>query len=153
MTAQTNTPGPLGLLIHEVAKLMKRRFDVLAREHGLTLPQWRTLSQLMRNETLSQVALAGAVDTDPMTMSGILDRLETRGLIERLPDPADSRAKVTRLTPEGRAVTEEAKSLGRQLFEHALDGVTEEDRETVIRALTCIRTNLSEATVASKELA
>src|SRR4051812_47204216 len=83
----------VGFLVHEVARLFRRRFEDEARAHGVTLPQWRALVEIYKNDGVSQVSLAGSVDTDPMTMSGILDRLEKRGLIERYADPNDSRAK------------------------------------------------------------
>ena len=51
--------------------------------HGITLPQWRALAQISQNESMTQRALAELIDTDPMTISGMLDRLEKRGLIER----------------------------------------------------------------------
>ena len=93
--------GSVGFLVHEVARLLKRRFEDEARIHGVTLPQWRALAEISNSEGISQVSLANAVDTDPMTMSGILDRLEKRGLIERFVDPNDSRAKLARMTAEG----------------------------------------------------
>ena len=89
-------------LIHEVARIMKRRFEEQARAHGLTLPQWRAMAEIYKQDGISQVALAGCIDTDPMTLSGVLDRLDKRGLIERYTDPNDSRAKLARLTPERR---------------------------------------------------
>ena len=72
--------APLGYLIHEVARLMKRRFEDEASMQEVTLPQWRALAHISNQDGMTQKALARAVDTDPMTMSGILDRLEKRGL-------------------------------------------------------------------------
>ena len=68
--------GSIGYLVHEVARLFRRRFEDEARIHGVTLPQWRALAEIHRQEGISQVSLAGCIDTDPMTLSGILDRLE-----------------------------------------------------------------------------
>ena len=134
--------APVGYLIHEVARLMKRRFEEEARTHGITLPQWRVLAQIAMNEGISQVALATATDTDPMTISGVLDRLEKRGLIDRYPDPTDSRAKLARLTAEGTEVFQSARRVGLSMYEAALQGVTPEEVETLISALGKMRTNL-----------
>ena len=65
--------APMGYLIHEVARLMKRRFEEEAKVHGITLPQWRVLAQIALNDGITQVGLATAADTDPMTISGVLD--------------------------------------------------------------------------------
>lgn len=132
----------MGYLIHEVARLMKRRFDEEARVHGITLPQWRTLAQIAIHEGITQRALAEAIDTDPMTISGVLDRLEKRGLIDRYPDPTDSRAKLARLTPVGTEVFNSAKRVGLAMYESALEGITPSEREIVISALARMRTNL-----------
>lgn len=122
---------------------MKRRFEDEARVHGITLPQWRTLSQIATNEGITQIALSTALDMDPMTVSGVLDRLDKRGLIERYPDPGDSRARLARLTPAGVELFEIARSVGMAMYESALDGVSAADREIVTAALATMRDNLS----------
>lgn len=135
--------APLGYLVHEVARLLKRRFEDEARGHGITLPQWRALTQIAKNDCISQVALASTIDADPMTTSGILDRLEKRGLVVREPDPADSRVKLARLTDEGQVLFTVARSVGQAMYESALDGVTPDERKTVEAVLEKIRGNLS----------
>ena len=137
------TRAPLGYLIHEVARLMKRRFEDEARLHNITLPQWRTLTQIAANEGITQAQLASNIDLDPMTLSGILNRLEKRGLIDRFPDPADSRAKLARLTAEGDALFETARSVGLAMYESALVGVSKEDQQVVVAVLAQMRDNLS----------
>jgi len=52
--------------------------------------------------TVSQ--LAGRVGSRPTTMTAVLDRLERRGWLARVPHPTDRRALVVRLTPAGRPV-------------------------------------------------
>jgi MarR family transcriptional regulator for hemolysin len=144
--------APMGYLIHDVARLLRRRFEEESRIHGVTLPQWRALAQIAKSGGISQVALAGLIDSDPMTVSGVLDRLEKRGLIERVPDPGDNRAKLARITPEGTELVTTAREVGRKLFEGALQGVSEKDRQTVIDALGCIRDNLNNQSASYKEL-
>ena len=134
--------APMGYLIHEVARLMKRRFEDEARLHNITLPQWRTLSQIAINEGITQAQIAANIDVDPMTLSGILNRLEKRGLIDRFPDPADSRAKLARLTAEGEALFETARSVGLAMYEAAVAGVSKEDQQVVVSALSRMRENL-----------
>ncbi len=141
----------VGYLIHEVARLMKRRFEDEARLHGVTLPQWRALAEIHRSEAISQVALAGCIDTDPMTLSGILDRLEKRGLIVRFADPNDSRAKLARLTEAGQDLVTTARSLGRELYENALMGVPPAERDALAEALRRIRDNLNTMSAVQKE--
>jgi len=142
--------APMGYLIHEIARLMKRRFEDEARLHDITLPQWRTLSQIVLNEGVTQAQLASNIDVDPMTMSGILNRLEKRGLIDRFPDPVDSRAKLARLTAEGEALFETARTVAITMYESALEGVSKADQDVVVAALSKMRENLTGQT-AEKE--
>jgi MarR family transcriptional regulator, transcriptional regulator for hemolysin len=141
----------IGYLIHEVARLMRRRFEDEASVHGFTLPQWRALAEIYRNEGISQVALASCIDTDQMTVSGIVSRLEKRGLIDRYADPNDSRAKLARLTPAGLELVTRAKNVGRALYENALTGISATERDLLTAGLKRIRDNLNEMTAAEKE--
>lgn len=143
--------APLGYLLHDVARLMKRRFEEEARAHGVTLPQWRALAQIGLSDGISQVALAQAIDADPMTVSGMLDRLEKRGLITRLADPSDSRAKLANLTDEGLAVVETTRAVGTAMYEAALVGVAPEDAAKAISVLQQMRENLLGQTADAKE--
>jgi DNA-binding MarR family transcriptional regulator len=143
----------LGYLVNEVGKLFKRRFEEAARAHGVTLPQWRTLAEISRNEGTSQAALAAAVDSDPMTMSGVLDRLEKRGLIERFADPHDSRAKAARITPAGRELMGAARELGLDIYRQSIEGVDPAEQKRLTAALTQIRDNLNAMSAEHKETA
>ena len=143
----------IGYLIHEVARLMRRRFEDEASVHGFTLPQWRALAEIYRSEAIAQVSLAAALDVDQMTVSGIVSRLEKRGLIDRYPDPNDSRAKLAKLTPAGLALVTNAKNVGRALYENALDGLSPADRDAMAAQLRLIRDNLNSMTAQQKESA
>jgi MarR family transcriptional regulator for hemolysin len=134
--------APLGYLLFDVAKLMKRRFEEEARSHGVTLPQWRALAHVAFTDSISQVALAQAIDTDQMTVSGVLDRLEKRGLITREADPADSRAKLARVTDKGLAIVESARAAGTAMYEAALVGVAPEQTAIATAVLQQMRNNL-----------
>jgi DNA-binding MarR family transcriptional regulator len=156
MAEQMNSPNferdrPIGYLVHEVARLFRRRFEDEARTHAVTLPQWRALAEIYRSGGISQVSLAGCIDTDPMTLSGILDRLEKRGLVERYPDPNDSRAKLARLTAEGAELVATAKNVGRELYENALSGLSVAERDSLAHGLRRIRDNLNNMTAEEKE--
>lgn len=134
---------PVGYLVHEVARLFRRRFEEEARDYGITQPQWRALGEIARTEGVSQVNLAHAIDIDPMTLSGILDRLEKRGLVDRYPDPNDSRAKLARITPAGRELMERAREVGLAIYGKALSGISDSEQKLLVGVLERIRGNLA----------
>ena len=74
-----NSPT-LGFLLHEVARLLKRRFEQNARGSGLTRSQWQVLAYLAQNEGIHQSGLAELLEIEPITLGRIVDKLEAQGL-------------------------------------------------------------------------
>lgn len=143
-----------GYAILEISKLLKRRFEDHAKEFGdTTLSQWRVLAQIALGRDSRQASLAAAVDADPMTISGILDRLEKRGLITRYPDPTDSRAKLAAITDAGEDIVLNGREAGLGLLAAAERGLTKKEVEQLRTLLGKIRDNLQGEDIArTKEL-
>jgi DNA-binding MarR family transcriptional regulator len=86
--------------------LWQRRIRSALAPHSLTHVQFVLLASLwwleeQESEPPSQARLAEQAGTDPMMTSQVLRKLETRGLLERTPDPSDSRARRLHLTESG----------------------------------------------------
>jgi DNA-binding MarR family transcriptional regulator len=141
-----------GYLLHDVSKLLKRRFEEEAKDYGITLPQWRVLAQIGLGKDSRQASLAASIDVDPMTMSGILDRLEKRSLITRMPDPADSRAKLAAITPAGDEIVLSARAVGLRLLEEASRGLSKKDQDQLKALLGKVRNNLQGEDARTKDL-
>jgi len=73
----------------------------LAAELELSPAQCHLLNVIEPESGLPMGQLAGALSCDASNVTGLVDRLESRGLVERRPSPADRRVKVLRLTPLG----------------------------------------------------
>ena len=141
----------LGLLLHDAARLMKSEFEKRAREHRLSLMQWRTLGALSRNDGMSQVALAARVEASQMTMSDIIDRLESEGLVRRESDPSDGRAKLVRITEAALPIVAEMHEIAATVYATALDGIAPQDLDALTRALQQIVGNLEAAASDKKD--
>src|SRR5260370_13640124 len=87
---EPNAPT-LGFLLHDVARLLRRRFEQNARGSGLTRSQWQVLAYLANNEGINQSGLADLLEIQPITLCRIVDKLQTPGLIERHPHPSHRR--------------------------------------------------------------
>lgn len=86
---------------HGLERMSKR----MGTELGVTGPQRLVLRILGRFPGLSAGDLAGIVRLHPSTMTGILQRLVARGLVERQRDPTDSRRARLRIKPRAAAYT------------------------------------------------
>ena len=78
-------------------------YTVAAASENLTASQGKTLHVLRRGPA-SMSVLATALTCDASNLTGILDRLEKRGLVRREPSPSDRRVKNVLLTTEGEQV-------------------------------------------------
>ncbi|KOV97163.1 MULTISPECIES: MarR family transcriptional regulator [Streptomyces] len=110
--SKTHRPDALTLevveLIGDVVARFYADYEEAAGEHTLTGPQARLLS-LLSLEPLPMRKLAQKLKCEPSNVTGIVDRLESRGLVERRPDPADRRVKVAAATEEGRRVARDLR--------------------------------------------
>src|SRR6185503_11755964 len=113
------------ILLHDVARLLRTRFDQHARTHGMTRAQWVILARLSRQPGLSQNELASICEVEPITVGRLVDRLEAHGLVERCPDPADRRINRLHLLPAAQPILEEITSYRDALSEEILDGLDE----------------------------
>ncbi|WDR03197.1 MarR family transcriptional regulator [Devosia algicola] len=135
--------APDSFLVVTVAKQLRRAFEQQAKRYDLTLPQWRVLAQLAASGGLTQSTLSSLVETDPMTVSGILDRLETRGLVVRSADANDSRAKIANATPAALKLVGKLGTLAASIRDDAFAGVSDSERTSLVNALTKVSENLS----------
>ncbi|MEU6557908.1 MarR family transcriptional regulator [Streptomyces sp. NPDC046915] len=113
-------------LIGDVVSRFYADYEEAAGEHALTGAQARLLS-LLSLEPLPMRKLAQKLKCEPSNVTGIVDRLEHRGLVERRPDPADRRVKLAAATDEGRRVARELRE-GLRFAREPLAGLSDEER-------------------------
>ena len=107
----------------------------LAEEHGLTGPQLATLQATASLGESSTGALARAVHLSGPTVTGILDRLTKRGLVDRNRNGQDRRSVTVRLTSDGEDVLAAAPSLLQDRFRQELTSLEEWERTTILATL------------------
>jgi MarR family transcriptional regulator, transcriptional regulator for hemolysin len=152
-TAETRGAGRLdatafqpniGALMHDVARLMRRRFERRARHTGLSITrqQARALLSVARNEGLSQAAVATLLDIEPIALVRLLDRLHEEGLVERRLHPTDRRVRTLWLTPLGWTVVDRILAINAQIREEACAGLNAAAREALLQTLDHLKSNL-----------
>lgn len=133
----------LGFLIHDAARLMRRRFEARGSEHGLSAAQWRLLVRLVKEQGVAQARLAELLEIEPISVSRLLDRMEEGGWIERRQDAADRRVRIIFPTDKSKAAFAQIKSVAGDVYEEAMAGLSQEERLATIQGLSAIVNNLS----------
>jgi DNA-binding MarR family transcriptional regulator len=149
--ASWNEPT-LGFLLHDVARLLRKRLEQRARAAGigLTRAQWQALANIARCEGINQAGLAAILDVEPITLGRLLDRMEATGLVERRHDPKDRRQRNLFLTERAWPELERIRALGALAREEALAGLDESARRRLLDTLSGIKANL-QASLAGSE--
>jgi MarR family transcriptional regulator, transcriptional regulator for hemolysin len=143
-SAEMNNPDRnLGFILHDAARLLRKRFEQKARGLGLTRSQWQVLAHLARHEGIHQGALAEILELEPITLVRILDRLQAAGLIERRHHATDRRLRLLYLTDEAHPILGQMRAIGAEARSEALAGVSDADRERLIETLLTMRANLT----------
>ena len=141
---EVNSPT-LCFLLHDVARLSKKRLEQLFRGSGLTRSQWQVLAYLAQNEGINQKGLAELLEIEPITLGRIVDKLETLGLIERHPHPTDLRMRLLHLLEAARPKLKQIRELGDVIHSEALAGVSGDDGQRLLQTLEAMKANLTEA--------
>src|SRR5919201_2747278 len=130
-TRRRSTPaGEAWALMHELFHASRRRFLAVASEFELSPPQVRALGVLEPDRPVPMSELAEALHCDNSNVTGIVDRLEDRGLVERRSATHDRRVKMLAVTTRGAEVRERlAERLERP--PDALARLTPDDQRTL----------------------
>lgn len=102
--AQVMAELDVNWLLHRAAQRMGEAVDAEASRHGVGMRGQLVLAALAQESGRTQLALGTALAVDKTTLTTVLDKLETAGLIRRLPDPRDRRVRIPEITEAGRAL-------------------------------------------------
>jgi DNA-binding MarR family transcriptional regulator len=133
----------LGWMLNNAARLTQRRFSTKLAPHGITPPQWGVLVALWEQDGLSLSELAQRSFFDGPTMTGIVDRLEHSGLVERRRDSQDRRVISVYLTDQGRRLEQILPPLSDETNREAVAGLSEPEKRQFIETLRRIIRNLT----------
>jgi len=103
--------------------------------HGLSMWGYSVLLALDRSAIRTQAALAEAIGADKTRIIAILDELQDKGLIERVADPEDRRARLLEITEKGRRLKEATQADIQRGEEQWLATLSAGDRAAFLRIL------------------
>jgi DNA-binding MarR family transcriptional regulator len=129
-------PGHLFRRLHQLAVA---RFSAEMENLGLTPIQWSALLTTLQRPGLDQITLSREIYIDTSTIAGVLDRLESRGLLQRKPSPEDRRVRLLYVTQEGEALLKVANAAVLKTQEWLMEPLTPKERaaymELMLRVL------------------
>lgn len=134
----------LGFLLADNLRLTRRIAAQYFAQHNLTLAQTRALLGVLRWPGIRQVALADAMDIQPISLARLLDQLAASGLVERRPDPTDRRAFQLYLTPAAGPIVEVIHRASAAFQQQALAGFSAIEQQALIQGLNRLRHNLTQ---------
>ncbi|HWK13154.1 MAG TPA: MarR family winged helix-turn-helix transcriptional regulator [Rhizobiaceae bacterium] len=121
----TIDPHSFGFLLADMARLNRAEFDrrIASSGLGITPAEARTLFHVAHAGGERQNVIAERMGVEAMTVSGLIDRLEARGLVAREPDPTDRRAKLVRTTGAADAVLSATRDLANGVRDEVMQGI------------------------------
>ncbi|MFL5269466.1 MAG: MarR family winged helix-turn-helix transcriptional regulator [Stellaceae bacterium] len=143
-TSQASVGRAFGFLVHDVSRLIKRRFERRARQMGLpiTRQQAAVVLNIASREGVSQAEVAAWLGIEPIALVRMLDKLHEEGLVERRAHPTDRRVRTLWLTPAAGPVVERILGINEAIRHEAFDGLPPKTRDAVINVLAQIKDNL-----------
>lgn len=107
---------------------------------GVTPDQFTVLRTLIEADKkgMTQKDIAQVISSDPNTIASLLERMESNGLVERLPHESDRRAHRIRLLPQGRKTYAQVREIAITLQSEILEVLPEDQRENFLQHLSLV---------------
>ena len=131
----------MGYCDHQMHRLMTKKL----RQYDVSPMQCRTLTYLQEAEgQVNQRMLEQHLMVKPSTASGIVGRLEEKGLVRRQTSDSDGRCRILALTDSGRQFYRQFLAIAEQVNQQTAQGFSPEERDTLRQLLLRLADNLSE---------
>lgn len=125
----------IGHRLFTLTSIMRREVESRMAEYGLTDAQWKPLWLLQSGRASTAIELARVMMVDAGAITRMLDRLEAKGLIERVRSETDRRVVHLRLTPAGEEVVEHVPHVLAAVNNDFLRGFSEKEFQQLLELL------------------
>lgn len=132
----------LGYILNTSARLIRRTLDMQLKSYDITTSQWAVLKLLSVENNLSQAEIAEKTNTDRATCGTIIDKLISKGLIQKELSENDRRSYIVKILPPTVAMVNKVTSLAENANHQALQGLSDDDIDILIKCLNTIIANL-----------
>lgn len=134
----------LGYLLNTSARLIKRKLDVQLKSYEITTAQWAVLKLLSTENNLSQAEIADKTNTDRATCGAIIDKLISKGLLQKKLFENDHRSYQVEILPNALALVNEITPLVENVNQSAIYGLSNHEINSLTQYLNTIILNLGD---------
>ena len=140
-------------LSYQLSHLARRQMHAALSVYNLTPPQYAVMKTIAGcSTTITVTALAEATHQVMPTITGILNRLEERGLVCRQRSPADRRTQIITITPAGAAILSDFGQRVRAGMSSLLAEIAPADRQYLLQIIRTLKEKFETALIpATKE--
>ncbi len=143
MAEDINYEEKILLNVRKIMRAIDMYSSHLARQYGLTSPQLICLKKLAEEGETAPGALSKSVHLSHATITGIINRLEKKGLVERTRSLEDGRSFLISITDSGRSMVESSPSMIHEQFMHELSKLADWEKTTILSSLQRITSMLA----------
>ena len=137
-----NTEEYVGVVISDVARLLRTEFDRRVRRLGITRAQWLVLTRLHRRPGASLSELAEMMEVEKATAGRMIDRLVANGWVERRTARDDRRVKRVYLTDDAERVHRRIWRVAEETVDAALSDLSARESRLLMDLLQRIKATL-----------
>lgn len=124
----------IGYTVTLCSKLIKNKLNKELEKEGITAAQFAVIKDIEMNskstpnlESITAVAIGERLDMDKPTISGIINRLVSKGYVEKLPHLTDKRASILKLTDYCSKMLKTFETISDNVISSAIEGVSAEE--------------------------
>ena len=133
----------IGLLIHDVARLLRVLYDRQMSSIGLTRSQWWLLTYLFFKDGINQSELAILMDMEKAPLSRLLDRMEKKGWVIRKNENKDRRTKNIYLSESIKPLISSMRNKAAEYRSESLSILTDKERNKLKDILQILKKDLT----------
>lgn len=153
-TLRAQLMNRLAFRLYQCANLLNKTGTRALEAHDVTTQQWAIIGALVRDRWADGIAvqqLATLLMVSRQNLTGVLSRMEDRGLIERVKSTVDSRSRLIRLTPNGWKRWEAMQSDITGFYDGAMNDLSNSNLIHALHYLDQMRENMHEVDIAQGE--
>ncbi len=122
----------LSYLLIKTSRILKNSLDKKLNEYNITASQFSVLNQIAnKNEMITSAEVADILESDRPTISGVINRLEEKGLVQKTLNSEDKRSSYLKLSKESLKLVGELRMVSDQLNAEIFTDFSESEKKNI----------------------